>query len=85
MDVINKPSHYHQNGIDVIKFAELQFPKEQLKGFFRINALKYLTRFERKNGVEDLKKCVFYLEKLLEMEGRQDGSENKNSNPIKNI
>jgi hypothetical protein len=79
MDLINKPSHYHQNGIDVIKFAELQFPKEQLKGFFRINALKYLTRFERKNGVEDLKKCVFYLEKLLEMEGSDNGQEAKES------
>jgi hypothetical protein len=78
-DVINRPNHYHRNNIDVIKFAELQFPKEELKGFFRINALKYITRFDRKNGKEDLEKGLFYLNKLLEMEGKENGQETKES------
>lgn len=68
-DVINKPSHYHQGGIDVIRFAELQLPKDELKGFYRINVMKYLTRYDRKNGNEDLQKCNFYLQKLIELEG----------------
>ncbi len=68
-DVINKPSHYHSNGIDVIAFSELQFSKEELKGFYRINVLKYVTRFDRKNGAEDLKKAEFYLGKLKELVG----------------
>lgn len=67
-DIINKPSHYHKNGIDVIAFAELQFSKEELKGFYRINVLKYVTRYDRKNRVEDLKKAEFYLKKLKKME-----------------
>lgn len=67
-DVINQPSHYHQNGIDVIAFSEAQFSKDELRGFYRINCLKYITRFDRKNGAEDLKKGLFYLNKLLEME-----------------
>ncbi|PTY76693.1 hypothetical protein B5V89_17220 [Heyndrickxia sporothermodurans] len=70
-DVINRPSHYHRNGIDVISFAELQFSKEELKGFYRINCLKYLTRFDKKNGVEDLKKGLFYLNKLIDLEDAQ--------------
>lgn len=69
-DIINHPDHYHKNGIDVIAFAELQFSKEELKGFYRINALKYITRFDRKNGTEDLRKGIFYLNKLMELEGK---------------
>lgn len=67
-DIINKPSHYHSNGIDVIGFAEAQFSKEEQKGFHRINAIKYITRYDRKNGVEDLNKAKFYIDKLIEME-----------------
>jgi hypothetical protein len=67
-DVINQPTHYHQGGIDVIKFGELQFTSEENKGFFRINAIKYLTRYDRKNGIEDLEKAKFYIDKLIEME-----------------
>jgi hypothetical protein len=67
-DNVNKPTHYHQNGIDVIRFSEAQFSKDELKGFYRINCLKYITRFDRKGGVEDIKKASFYLNKLLELE-----------------
>jgi hypothetical protein len=62
------PEHYERNGIDVIGFAELQFPKEERKGFYRINILKYVTRYDRKNGLEDLKKAADYLNMLIELE-----------------
>ena len=68
-DIINKPNHYHKGGIDVIGFAEQKFSKEELRGFFRINAIKYLTRYEMKGGVEDLDKAIFYINKLKELEG----------------
>lgn len=67
-DIINSPEHYHANGIDVIGFSELQFSQEELKGFHRINVLKYVTRFDKKNGIEDLRKAEFYLKKLIELE-----------------
>ena len=67
-EVIHKPVHYHQGGIDVIGFSERQFSKTELKGFFRINILKYVTRYDRKNKLEDLKKAQFYLNKLIELE-----------------
>lgn len=67
-DSVNAPDHYHKNGIDVISFSEMQFSPEELKGFHRINVLKYVTRYDRKNGLEDLKKAAFYLNKLIEME-----------------
>jgi Protein of unknwon function (DUF3310) len=67
-DNINEPDHYHKGGIDVIGFSEKQFSKDELKGFYRINCLKYITRYDRKGGLTDLKKADFYLGKLMEME-----------------
>lgn len=63
-----RPSYYHTGDIDVIKFAEANFPKEELRGFYRINILKYVTRYDKKNGIEDLQKAEFYRQKLKELE-----------------
>lgn len=65
---ITQPAHYHAGKIDVIKFSEENFTKEELKGFYRMNVLKYVTRFDKKNGLEDLEKAAFYLDKLKAME-----------------
>ena len=37
-------------------------------GFFEGNAIKYLTRWREKGGIEDLKKAQHYIEKLIEIE-----------------
>ncbi|MDU1838652.1 MAG: DUF3310 domain-containing protein [Staphylococcus epidermidis] len=71
-DIINKPSHYHKNGIDVIGFAKLHCSKEELRGFFRINVWKYTDRYLQKNNVEDLKKARFYLDQLIELESKEE-------------
>ena len=42
--------------------------QEQYKGFLRGNAIKYLARCDDKGGVEDLRKAMHYLEKLIELE-----------------
>lgn len=34
--------------------------------FFRGNIIKYIMRFDNKNGVEDLLKAKTYLEKLIQ-------------------
>jgi hypothetical protein len=67
-DEINKPSHYHKGGIDVIGFAELHYSKEELKGFYRINIIKYVDRYDTKGGLKSLEKAEFYLKKLMELE-----------------
>lgn len=36
-------------------------------GFFEGNVVKYVTRWKRKNGVEDLRKARHYLDKLIEL------------------
>ena len=73
MDNINKPSHYHTGQVDVIGFAEMQFTPEEVKGFHRINAIKYLTRYDKKGTpVDDLLKAAFYVNKLIEMESGEN-------------
>ena len=68
-DIINRPSHYFRGGMDVIGYAELKLPSEQLKGAYRFNVMKYITRFEDKGQpMKDLNKCKFYIEKLIELE-----------------
>jgi hypothetical protein len=67
-DEINEPKHYHKNGIDVIGFAELHYSKEELKGFYRINIIKYVDRYDTKGGLKSLEKAEFYLKKLMELE-----------------
>ena len=37
-------------------------------GFFEGNAIKYLTRWRDKGGVEDLRKAKHYIEKLIELQ-----------------
>lgn len=37
-------------------------------GFLAGNAIKYITRYKKKNGIADLEKAIHYLEKLIEVE-----------------
>lgn len=61
-----KAEHYHEAKIDPIGYGEQLLPDEELLGFYRLNAIKYITRFGRKNGMneDDLDKAVFYVEKM---------------------
>ena len=64
-DMVNHPPHYNQHGvecIDAIKATTGDNFKDYLKG----NIMKYLWRYRYKNGVEDLKKAKWYLEKMIE-------------------
>lgn len=65
-DNINKPEHYTYGKyecIDVIH--ELTKDLAGVQAFALGNTVKYLWRFTHKNGVEDLKKAKWYLEKLI--------------------
>ena len=63
-----KPEYYHKGGIGVIGFMETKVSVDEMRGFFRGNILKYITRFHDKNGVQDLYKARYYLDRLIELE-----------------
>ena len=66
-DVVNKPKHYNQGGIECIDAIESMLTHEEFVGYLRGNSLKYRWRFRYKNGVEDLRKAEWYENKLLEI------------------
>lgn len=68
-DPVNRPAHYTSGGIECIDAMQAAFGDEAVKDFCLCNAFKYLWRHRNKNGVEDLKKARWYLNRLIrEME-----------------
>jgi hypothetical protein len=66
-DPIN-PSHYKQGGIECIEAIKAA-TGEGFVGFVWGNVLKYLWRWPKKGGVDDLKKARWYLDRLIEEVG----------------
>lgn len=66
-DSIN-PSHYIFGGIETIEYLKAKLTAEEYRGFLKGNVLKYVSRESEKNGLEDLKKDKWYLDKLIEFE-----------------
>jgi hypothetical protein len=63
-DPIN-PSHYTSGTIECIEAMEASMSTEAFKGFLKGNCQKYLWRYEKKNGAEDLRKAMWYLDRLI--------------------
>ena len=68
-DVVDKPEHYNTNlpeGVEVIDIIAAQ-----TAGLFGIravcqaNVIKYVLRWQKKNGVQDLEKARYYLDRLI--------------------
>lgn len=66
-DMVNSPSHYTQGSIECIEAIE-QVVKDLdgMEAMCTGNAIKYLWRWKHKNGVEDLKKAVWYLQRMID-------------------
>lgn len=68
-DPVN-PNHYKAGKIECIDAIESA--TEGLTGIEAYNTgsiIKYIWRWKRKNGLEDLKKARWYLDKLIETVG----------------
>ena len=65
MDKVNNPAHYEGN-IECIEAIKSSMSNEAFKGYLKGNIQKYVWRFDRKNGKEDLLKAEWYLKKLIE-------------------
>ena len=65
-DLIDKQPHYTNSGIEPIELMRKNFSVAEFEGFLKGNVLKYMLRYQSKNGVEDLKKAKTYLTWLIE-------------------
>lgn len=60
-DKVTKPSHYTDGAIETIDFIRDKQTKEEFVGFCTGNVMKYISRWRKKGGVEDLEKAKVYL------------------------
>jgi len=66
-DIVNHPKHYTQGKIECIDAIESAV--SELSGLDAVctaNVIKYVWRWKSKNGSTDLKKAMWYLNKLIE-------------------
>ena len=68
-DNVNKPKHYnsHPSGVECITVTEHM-------NFNVGNAIKYLWRSDHKNGLEDLKKAAWYINREIEKKEKENAA-----------
>jgi hypothetical protein len=67
-DKINHPSHYADGKVECIDAMEVVLKDLQgMEALCTGNVLKYIWRWKKKNGIEDLRKAKWYLERLIKL------------------
>ena len=64
-DMVNRPEHYRQGGVECIEAIESSMGREEFQGYLKGNIEKYVWRYRYKNGVQDLHKARWYLDRLI--------------------
>ena len=64
MDMVNNPPHYNKAGIETIQAIKAMLG-EGFKYYLQGNVMKYIWRYEYKDGVQDLEKAQWYLNELI--------------------
>jgi len=69
-DNVNNPKHYtsHPSGIECIQVVEHM-------NFNVGNAIKYLWRTDHKNGLEDLKKAAWYINREIAKKEKENAGQ----------
>ena len=65
-DTVHAPKHYQ--GDECILAMEKMLGHDEFRGFLRGNIFKYMWRYKDKNGIEDLRKANWYLDRLIKFE-----------------
>lgn len=73
-DFVNRPKHYTQGEVEcfdaLMSAVECKPPKEAV---LVAKVIKYLWRYETKNGLQDVKKAQWYFNKLIEILEKKNG------------
>ena len=68
-DNVDHPRHYADSSIECIDamaaMVERAFSIDFHDAHCWQTAFKYLWRWHNKNGIEDLRKCLYYLDRLI--------------------
>lgn len=71
LDNVNKPQHYAMEGLGNYEAKDVIVSVLGLEGAFQFymgNVIKYVLRYKKKNGVEDLKKARVYLNWAIDIQ-----------------
>lgn len=71
-DNINHPKHYETDKVECIEAMEITQGRAAVMSFCLCNAFKYLWRHDRKNGLEDIKKARWYLDKYIKLAEKEE-------------
>lgn len=75
-DMVNHPAHYTAGSVECID--AIKAAVTDLQGFDAYctgNAIKYLWRWKRKGGTQDLSKAAWYIQRLISThEARRPGA-----------
>lgn len=71
-DPVNNPAHYKTGNFECIDVMKETQGIDATQNFCVCNALKYVYRHKNKNGMEDLQKAIWYLNKAVELEGEKN-------------
>lgn len=63
---LSKPKQIGGNHYSKLPIQPVDYILKNGLGYLEGNVIKYVTRYKDKNGVEDLKKAIHYLEMLIE-------------------
>ncbi len=74
LEMVQHPAHYNQGKVECIDaMAASTVNKRGIEAVCVSNIIKYLWRYEAKNGLEDVKKAQFYLNRLVdELEDKRE-------------
>lgn len=65
-DAVNHPNHYADKKIEVIDYIRDTLTESGFVDYCLGNVIKYVSRWRKKGGVEDLKKANVYLAWAIE-------------------
>ena len=66
-DNVENPLHY-EGIIECIDYIEDRLSRDELIGYYYGSVLKYSHRWKQKGGVESLRKCRWFLNRLISTE-----------------
>lgn len=82
---VNHPDHYNTDSYECIDVMEEVFGKEAVKNFCKLNAFKYLWRADEKDGMDDIRKAKWYLERVQSMEAEEEPDEDPENDEAEDI
>lgn len=66
VDNVNHPAHY-VGKIETIEYLKDKMSPDMFEGYCVGNVLKYVSRYKKKNGLEDLRKAQWYLNEIIDV------------------